>query len=103
MLYSDVHLPVPNGTKYEISKIRANNLYCYYRIKSFREKNGKLKHIRKCVGKVFKDEETSLMYLVPNSTYYEINNLTPPSGSKLVTVGRKPKHKESKTYQDSNH
>ena len=78
MLFSSIHLPVPTGPRYEPKKIRANDIYLYYRISSYRNNKGELKHNRKIIGKILHDDNVGMDYFVPNPTYYELHELPLP-------------------------
>lgn len=63
---------MPTGPKYEIKKFSNNVKYLYYRVKSIRNNEGKLKHERYSIGKVVYDDQLGVEYLNPNEKYYEL-------------------------------
>lgn len=69
MLFPDIHLPLPRGSRYEIISPRNGDVYLRYRIRSFTE-DGRKKHERITIGRVFEDEQTNLKYFCPNENYY---------------------------------
>ena len=95
MLFSSIHLPVPTGPRYEPKKIRANDIYLYYRISSYRNNKGELKHNRKIIGKILHDDNVGMDYFVPNPTYYELHELPLPQEQPLKKAGPVSKGKKA--------
>ncbi len=94
MLYTDIKLTVPTGSKYEHNKIGKSH-YLYFRLNAYRKDN-KLYHERKSVGKIMFDEELETEYFIPNENYYKlVLKQDPPVGTTVKGVGRTPKIKKS--------
>ncbi len=101
MLYTDIHLPIPGGPRYE-TQVQGNRTYLYFRVRSYRV-NGKLRHERVLIGRVFKDEQTQLSYFSPNEKFYDLEKKPQPTMQKIKGPGRTrrtPAPKEQ-TYHDN--
>ena len=107
MYYPEIHLPVPEGSHFERNAPNGDGVfYLRYRVRSYRDENGKKKHERIFLGKIFKDQETGLEYLCPSDDYYLKYKKEPlPVGAVIRKRGRpKQTNKPTKTYfeqQDS--
>lgn len=94
MLFCDIHLPIPQGARYEFISPRAGDTYLRYRVRSYHE-GGKKKHERVTIGRVFKDDLTGMEYFCPNDKYYlKVLNKPLPVSSEVKDKGRTRKAKE---------
>ena len=101
MLYSNVRLPIPEDPRYETIRVRKNDRYLYYRVRSYRDEHGQKKNERFAIGKVFEDALTGLNYFCPNDAYYEkLIKASPPTGAKLKGRGRTAV-KTARTYSET--
>ena len=102
MYYPEIHLPVPEGSRFERNSPNGDKVeYLRYRVRSYRDENGKKKHERIFLGRIFKDSETELEYLCPSDDYYLKYKKEPlPAGGAVIKKRGRPKsvNKPTKTY-----
>ncbi len=102
MIFPDIHLPLPQGSRYEIVSPRNGDSYLRYRIRSFTE-GGRKKHERITIGRVFEDEQTKLRYFCPNENYYlRLLNKPLPVNSRIKGRGRQRDGAKSQNIAASN-
>lgn len=90
MVYTDVSIPLPDDSHYEVERARDNVFYVKLRLNSFRV-NGKLKHKRILIGRLANEEVAGIKYFHPNNNYYSHFGKEAPSGGACSNVGRPAK------------
>lgn len=87
MLYTEISIPLPENSRYELHKQGKDSTYVKYRIKSYRHE-GRLKHERLLIGKLVIDQIDGAKMFHPNSNYFSFFNVQPPTFSKVKGPGR---------------
>ena len=87
MLYTEISIPLPDDSRYELYKQGKGTTYVKYRIKSYRHE-GRLKHDRLLIGRLVIDPIDGAKMFHPNSNYFSFFNVQPPTFSKVKGPGR---------------
>ena len=87
MLYTEISIPLPDDSRYELYKQGNGSTYVKYRIKSYRHE-GRLKHDRLLIGRLVIDPIDGAKRFHPNSNYFSFFNVQPPTFSKVKGPGR---------------
>ena len=87
MLYTEISIPLPDDSRYELYKQGNGSTYVKYRIKSYRHE-GRLKHDRLLIGRLVIDPIDGAKMFHPNSNYFSFFNVQPPTFSKVKGPGR---------------
>ncbi|WP_317382900.1 transposase [Anaerobiospirillum succiniciproducens] len=87
MLYTEISIPLPDDSRYELYKQGNGSTYVKYRIKSYRHE-GRLKHDRLLIGRLVIDPIDGAKRFHPNSNYFSFFNVNPPTFSKVKGPGR---------------
>lgn len=98
-LYTEITVPLPKDTGYDIKS--GNNLNRYIYLRTYRE-NKKLKHDVLFIGRHIKDPETNIDCLIPNDNYFNHYNIALPIGENIVSKGpgRAKKINKNSTYNE---
>lgn len=100
-LYTELKVPLPQDTGYDIKS--GNNLNRYIYLRTYRE-NKKLKHDVLYIGRHIKDPETNADLLIPNDNYFKHYNIELPIGENITSKGAgraKKRNNNSCSYSET--